>query len=162
MLAALCWALAKCKALSCGEACCELVREVVGCFLVGCCEFSNVTMTSFFPKPPHLLCPVIVLVSWEFGVLLTWEEFFLAWFSMVSVTTLYSSLSRAESRMWIGSGSFCLDGCGFLSFWLFAVRRVALRPLVFFVSATAGAMGVTLPERGRADGPREPSGAGST
>ena len=33
------------------------------------------------------------------------------------------------------------------------MRRVALEPLVFFVSATAGAMGVTLPERGRADEP---------
>ena len=34
---------------------------------------------------------------------------------------------------------------------------MALGSLVFFISATAGAMGVTLPERGRADGPREPS-----
>ena len=128
------------------------------CFLVGGCGFSNVTMTSFFPKPPHLLCPVIVLVSLGFGVLLALGEIFLAWFSKVSVTTLYSSLSIAESRMWIESGLFCLAGCDFLSFWLFAVGRVALGPLVFFISATAGAMGVTLPERGRADGPRGPSG----
>ena len=34
---------------------------------------------------------------------------------------------------------------------------MAFGSLVFFISATAGAMGVTLPERGRADGPREPS-----
>ena len=152
LLATLRCALARCRALSCEEARCGLVEAVMRSLLAGCCESSNVTMTSFFPKPPHLLCPVIVLVSLRFEALLESGEVFLAWFSKVLVTTLYSSLSIAERRTWIESDLFC--------FRLVDAAWKALELLIFLSWILVVAVEAALSGGGRAIGPREPTEVG--
>ena len=86
-----------------------------------------------------------MLVSLGSGASLELGSFLIAWSSKVLLTTIYNSFSVAESRMWIGRDLFF--------FWLLGADRRVLGLFIFFSSATAGTFGITVPERGRGDGP---------